>query len=110
MIDSSLSFSHFLSKSVFCRAQLLLSQLVVIKQNILNYFTHHLLQVNGTYPPRLLLHLVHTFLGQVEVGLQMMSHHGESEHTHQYDGPQTQRIIRLLSHPEINRKAKLRKR
>lgn len=80
------------------------------KDCFISYFIHHLLQVNGTYPPRLLLHLLHTLLGQVEVGLQMMSHHSEPEYTHQYDGPQPQRIKRLLGHPDINRKTGVSKR
>lgn len=52
-----------------------------------NCLIHHLLKVNGANPSCLLLHLVHTLLGQVEVGLQMVSHHGKPQDTHQYDGP-----------------------
>lgn len=52
-----------------------------------NCLIHHLLKVNGANPSCLLLHLVHTLLGQVEVGLQMVSHHGEPQDTHQDDGP-----------------------
>lgn len=48
---------------------------------------HHLLQVHSTYPSSFLLHLIHTLLGQVEVSLQVMSHHSKPQHTHQYDRP-----------------------
>lgn len=60
---------------------------------------HHLLKVDGANPPRLLLHLVHALLSQVEVGLQVVSHHGEPQHAHQHDDPQPQGVERLLAHP-----------
>lgn len=41
----------------------------VKRDKVIHPLIHHLLQVNGTYASRLLLHLVHTLLGQVEVGL-----------------------------------------
>lgn len=60
---------------------------------------HHLLKVDGANPPRLLLHLVHALLSQVEVGLQVVSHHGEPQRAHQHDDPQPQGVERLLAHP-----------
>lgn len=65
---------------------------------------YHLLQIYSTYPPCFFLHLVHALLGQVEVGLQMTSHHGKPEYTHQYDDPQPQSVVRLFGHPNNNGK------
>lgn len=61
---------------------------------------HHLLQVDSADAAGLLLHLLHGLPGQVEVGLQVVAHHGQPQSAQQQDGPQSQRVKGLLAHPE----------
>ena len=61
------------------------------------------LDVDGGDAARLLLHLLHPLLGQVEVGLQVVASQQQANHTQSHDDPQTHAVEGLTGHPERER-------